>query len=421
MYIWIACFGLLFGGICKAEEIHWAARKNNITEIKKLLKRSQGLVHERDIRQGRTPLHFAAEHGSLSAAEILIEEKADVNAATKKEGLTPLHLAAGNGHTPLVSLLLQHGADKTIKDRSGKTPGDLAALANFAEVAQLLMTSEQASSLLLHASVGNLAEVKELLAQKEVKVNEVDSSNNTPLLLAARNGHVAVVKTLILHKADLNHLNEDKVNALQLAVESGNEALVKLLIAGGADITLRNDIEQGLLHLAPSREVGEILMAMGADPDVKDAEGVTPLHHATMRGDLPLLTLLIEFNADVNRADNGGLTPLHLAAQYDHAAIAEFLLGQKADPDRQTLEGDTALHRCSSSRNHPRQVAALLLKAGAKVNVKNQAGQTPLDLEEAVIAQYVGIGLDKAFLTRVHETANLYIKRGGKNGKALQN
>jgi ankyrin len=417
---------LILAGICGllltpgwAEDIHWAARKNNITEIKKLLKRSPGLVHERDIRQGRTPLHFAAEHGSLSSAEILVEHKADVNAEGKKDGLTPLHLAAAHGQAELVSFLLARGAGKQVKDQGGKTPTDLAAHANHAKVLQLLLTAEDDAGLALYASVGDLVAVKRLLA-KEVDVNEPDKDNNTALILAARNGHVDVVKTLLINKAQVNHFNDEKIGALQYAVESDDANLVKLMLAGGADVEVRNGIDQSLLHLAPSYAVAEVLIAVGADPNLKDAEGITPLHHATMRGDLAFLRLLVEFDADVNSPDNGGLTPLHLAAQYDHAEIAAYLLEQGADPNRLTLQGDSPLHACSKSRKHPRRVAGLLVKAGAELNAKNKAGQTPLDLEEAVIEQYIGIGLDAAFLERVHQTANLYIKHGGKNGKSLK-
>ncbi len=417
---------LILAGICGllltsgwAEDIHWAARKNNITEIKKLLKRSPGLVHERDIRQGLTPLHFAAEHGSLSSAEILVAHKADVNAAGKKDGRTPLHLAAAGGQAELVSFLLGHGAGKQVKDREGRTPIDLAAHANHAKVLQLLLTSEDAAGLALYASVGDLASVNRLLA-KEVDVNEPDKGNNTPLILAARNGHVEVVRTLLINKAEVNHINHEKIGALQYAVESDDANLVKLMLAGGADVAVRNEIDQGLLHLALSHAVAEVLIAVGADPNLKDAEGMTPLHHATILGDLALLRLLVEFDADVNSPDNGGLTPLHLAARYDHAEIAGYLLKQGADPNRFTHQGDRPLHTCSKSRKHPRMVAGLLVRAGAELNAKNKAGQTPLDLEEASIEQYIGIGLDAVFLERVHQTANLYLKHGGKNGKSLR-
>ena len=71
---------------------------------------------------GAAPLHFAASQGNLELVKALVDQGADVNLQTKTNGGTALSAAADADSKEVIEYLLQHGADKTIKDRSGKTP-----------------------------------------------------------------------------------------------------------------------------------------------------------------------------------------------------------------------------------------------------------------------------------------------------------
>ena len=64
-----------------------------------------------------TPLHYAAENGHLSVVEYLVNQKADINAASNgfKSG-TPLHYAAKNGHLSIVEYLVDQKADINAKN-----------------------------------------------------------------------------------------------------------------------------------------------------------------------------------------------------------------------------------------------------------------------------------------------------------------
>ena len=87
---------------------------------------------------GATPLHWAALHGDLEFARLLLEHGADIQAREPGEGMTPLHVAAAGGDTDLVKLLLERGADAGARDRAGRRPLDVARMSNCAEAADVL-------------------------------------------------------------------------------------------------------------------------------------------------------------------------------------------------------------------------------------------------------------------------------------------
>ena len=78
-------------------------------------------------RNGRTPMHYAAQSASPALVAALAQAGAELNAPDAKGGWTPLHLAAWFSTTPsVVAALLSAGADPAARDKAGKTPWDYA-------------------------------------------------------------------------------------------------------------------------------------------------------------------------------------------------------------------------------------------------------------------------------------------------------
>ena len=75
---------------------------------------------------GLTPLHYASWKGHVEVVNRLIQAGGEVNTQRSSDGRTPLHRASEEGHVEVITTLLAAGADKTIKNRYGKTPHDVA-------------------------------------------------------------------------------------------------------------------------------------------------------------------------------------------------------------------------------------------------------------------------------------------------------
>ena len=164
---------LAWSGLAFCGEIHDAARAGDLEKVKALLKTNPDLVFTNDDKFGGTPLVFAAEKGHKDVAELLLANKANVDARVI-DGETPLHFAAELGHKDVVELLLAHGANINATNRDGFTPLHAAALAGHKDVVELLVA-------------------------KKADVNARNTDGFTPLHLAAFNHFTNVVEVLRKH------------------------------------------------------------------------------------------------------------------------------------------------------------------------------------------------------------------------------
>jgi|WetSurMetagenome_2_1015567.scaffolds.fasta_scaffold145149_2 uncharacterized protein len=138
-------------------EIHDAANNGDLQKVKALLRDNPELVSTYD-SNGWTPLQLAAHNGHRDIAELLLANKADINAKVlrvsnesmrlysrsdltsklKHVDWTPMHLAVAEGHKDVVELLLAKGADLNAKTNMGMTPLDLAVSNSREDLAELL-------------------------------------------------------------------------------------------------------------------------------------------------------------------------------------------------------------------------------------------------------------------------------------------
>jgi ankyrin repeat protein len=280
-----------------------AIHGNDLGAVRALVQKSG--VDAKDSR-GTTPLMYAAAVGSLDAMKLLIEAGADVNAKNAFDA-TALMWAAGD--IDKVRLLLSKGADVKAKSKIGRTPLLLAAFHDGAsEIVRLMIDhgadvmardKDGTSGLEAAASVNDSESVR-LLLSKGADANAKDAANLTPLLQAAWNGdrNAEVVKLLLEHGADVNAVSAEVLDTakngplalgfltpLLAAVPQGSYETVELLVNAGANVNARDARGMTPLALAitsdrPEPRIVRLLLAKGADPDIKCKTGETALDWA---------------------------------------------------------------------------------------------------------------------------------------------
>lgn len=183
--------------------------------------------------------------------------------------------AAASGRTAEVSRLIAQGVDLNPRDAQGRTPLLLAVAGNHVAVAKALLAAG-------------------------ADLNAQAANRDTPWLLAGAAGRSEIVAAMIPRKPDLSIRNRYGGNALIPACERAHVETVKLLLTSGIDLNHVNDLgwtclleivilgDGGPRH----QEVANLVLDAGANPNLADKDGVTPLAHARQRGQRAVAALI---------------------------------------------------------------------------------------------------------------------------------
>lgn len=126
------------------------------------------------------------------------------------------------------------------------------------------------------------------------------------------------------------------------------------------------------------QQLAQCLAVPGANLEVTDCTGSTPLHYAAREGQENTASMLIQAGASLAARDADGCMPLHGAASTGHVGTMRLLLHARSDVCALDHKGNTVLHLAAERAWGSDEAGRLLLDARAEVNLKNATGYTPL-------------------------------------------
>ena len=397
-----------------ATAIHWSVHWDAIEFTEGLLKAGAEVDVTNDL--GVAPISIACRNGSEAMVGVLLEARANAQ-TVEPNGETALMSCARTGTQRAVETLLARGANpNSFETNSGQTALMWAAANAHESVVDVLIgaganvnaTSNGEFTPLMFAARAGSADVAKLLLDAGADVNAFTSNGLSPLLIAAaslsaitgsdyrlvvdESGHEELAVLLLDRDANVMQADQYGMTSLHYAVERNKSTLLKALLEGGADPNAQ--LTQGLpfrrgdyvgreaydgaspFWLAArlgNVEMMKDLLSAGADPELRQAWGVTPTMVASgvTQTDSRIVAeerllqalelLVLEVGTDIHSVDRSGQTAVHGAANVSGNEIIKFLVARGADPEAVDNRGRTP-HDVAMRTLRPRPVTAALLR-----------------------------------------------------------
>jgi ankyrin repeat protein len=320
--------------------------------------RGQGL-EERDY-QGRTALYCAAEEGHEEMVTVLLGQGARVDIKDSEE-VTPLMVAIDRGHLGVVKVLVKHMGRRWLQntDEDEKTALYVAAQEGHEDIVAFLLSQGARADtrgggywrmpIMVAAAGGHLNVVKVLLQRmgKEV-LEEGDKWRRTVLHHASLGGHEETVAFLLSQGASLNIKDGPGHTPLMNAAGEGHVGVVKMLMQHMDGQGMEERDRKGRTALYWAAEMGQeemvaFLLSQGAQPGIKDLRDVTILMTAAEMGHVGVVKMLVQHmeGKGLDERDYKKRTALYYAAREGHEEIVRALLLAGADPTITNHRGRT--------------------------------------------------------------------------------
>lgn len=297
------------------------------------------------------------DSGNYQLVSYLLLKGADPNYINKKDSIrfeySALMLATFNGDFNIVNLLIIKGADVNYKTTDGTNALIVAAKRGYYNIAELLIKNGS-------------------------NINNRTSYKSSALFEAVKQLNDSIANLLIENKAQINVNNRFNLTPLQY---SAGYNLLYFNLNGENNID--KDID-AFIHHSKANKISEMLINAGADLNVKDIYGFTPIMVATQLNNLELVKILCKAGADLNLASYDGVTPLMYANSMKYAEIARILFRNGAHVDYFSIENnlyflpspDELLVINADSGNY--ESVSYLIEHGANPNYSNEEGVNAL-------------------------------------------
>lgn len=272
----------------------------------------------------------------------------------ENHGNSELMMAAYDGDLDKMRQLLKQGADINQTNKLGSTALYFAAGATRTQ-----------------AAFKGSAEAVKFLLQHGATVNHHSNINGyTTLMAACSNQYAGSVALLLKYGEDVNALTKDGRSALFIAAESLQPEIVKLLLDHGARIN----------GYADANGQTPLLAAIAASPNLNDTySNKTALQiTAASSSSLKIVAMLLAHKADINTVDRNGQAALGYAVINNNPDLVRMLLEHNADPHITVSSMANSTLLIMAARNRNVEISEMLLKKGANVNSKDQAGKNAM-------------------------------------------
>ena len=288
--------------------------------------------------------------GHMQAMQTLFHQNPQLAAQSLTfKGASALDCAILGQHLELVRFLYQQGGrPKQVK------PYSYTVRSGNWKLVELMMKGcpeirvnvEEEKELVPLSALSGKREIMSFFLRQGLSIDEVtESQNDTALHLACQHHLNDVVAFLLEHNAQVTIKNRSGQSPLEVALKAKNVDAIKMLVAKHKKELLRD-------------------------------ESYLCLFFACERGDLELVTLLMDDSIARDLKDAKGRPILHLASSSGKKELVEYLLQLKFAPQQKDRRGGSALH-VAVGENFP-EIAALLLDAKEEVNEEDHAGFVPL-------------------------------------------
>lgn len=395
--------------------LYWACQTGSLALISLLVEKGAKKTINTARNDGATPLYVCSECSQPKIATYLLENGARDSVNVKYKGNTSLHVAAAKGNIEVLQLLLDHGADLGATRTDGRTAfHDAATWGNVEAVKLMLKNGAEINAVdnerftpLLLSTFYSRHEVSQLLLEMGADWKKPNDGGWTVLHFAAGAGFVDIVKRLIDSGADKNGTDDTGMTPMAIAASTGQQDVIDYLIRLGANdesgfpayqaaSSGQLDVVKFFLEYNPSilntaSKTGETLLQIavkknhpavlrclldrGADVDIVENGGWTPLHGAAEWNYPDMVRALVDHGADIHAKSESGSTPLRCAVDCGNLEIADYLLECGADSS-EFLGGVGLLH--AAAQNGHREIVELLLKHGLDLEIKSENEWTPL-------------------------------------------
>ena len=408
-----------------AAALHWAAQWDDVETVELLIR--AGADVNKANEYGITPLWLACTNGSAGVIDKLLSAGADADARFPA-GETALMTAARTGNVDPVKLLLARGVDvNAVEPARGQAALMWAAAEGYRDVVRVLIehganvrarSTTQFTPLLFAARTGDV-ELVHMLLNAGAHVNEAAADGTTALLVATIRSHTTLGEFLLAQGADPNRgagftplhwavgdwyssergkgvviAEGHKWSRLEGLKGSTKTEFVKVLLAYGADPNVRADRQPPPYG---STQLGVVAgqIAGGASGGGALA-GATPFFVAAKAADATVMRLLVAAGADPGMTNKRKRTPLMMAAglgvsfravPLEKAALEAVKLAVELgnDVNAEDESGDTALHGATyRGAGGSTAIIPFLVNHGARVNVTDEFGWTPLAIAEGI-------------------------------------